>query len=260
MLNRRRVIKLLSAGGLAMAGAPVAASAFPRYRWILLYWMPYDNDLSRYAQEILTVLAEGVVSDQVLVLVQADTTDQRTMTRYVISRQGGQTQALTDTNSASPTVFADFLHWAASQYVAHQWMLSVVGHGGRLMQLSPDDGEGTERQWLDIRAMRDAIATFNHQTGQPLDLFFFQNCNKATLAACQTLAPVARYTLASQDLLGAPNRYYLPLLRWLGRTGMVTGRRLAHRIRAYETDDMYLSYSVIDNQRLRTGLVSALNP
>ena len=261
MPSRRRTLQILSGAALSgiLAVRPTLATTAHQYRWILLYWMPYDNDLSRYVSEIVAQLTAGVGSDQLLVLVQADTVDQPNMVRYVISAQGVDVQTLAEGNSADPRAFEDFLGWAAS-YPAAQRMLAVVGHGGRLTQLSPDYGEGDAPQWLDIRDVRDAIATFNQRTDKTLDLFFFQNCNKATLAACQTMAAVAQYTLASQDLLGAPNRYYQPLLRWLARTGQVTGYTLAHRIRAYETADMYLGYTVVDNQRLRAGLADSLNP
>ena len=51
------------------------------YDWILLYWMPYDNDLSRFGRDILEMLNRGVQRDNILVLVQADFIHTRTLSR-----------------------------------------------------------------------------------------------------------------------------------------------------------------------------------
>lgn len=39
------------------------------YDWIILYWMPDDNNLSRFGIPILQMLSRGVQSENILVVV-----------------------------------------------------------------------------------------------------------------------------------------------------------------------------------------------
>ena len=36
-----------------------------RYSWIFLYWMPYYNDLSRLGNDIMSILAESIQTDNI---------------------------------------------------------------------------------------------------------------------------------------------------------------------------------------------------
>ena len=55
------------------------------YDYILLYWMPYDNNLSRFGQPIIEMLSKGVQSDKVLVIVQSDLSNAKQLSRNIIT-------------------------------------------------------------------------------------------------------------------------------------------------------------------------------
>jgi len=231
------------------------------YDWILLYWMPYDNDLSRFGQPILQMLIKGVQSDNVLVVVESDFWGASNLSRRVITKDNVDVQQLETANSASEDVFAEYLNWAKSQFVADNWAIIFLGHGGRLDQVSPDNnpGLGTRTQWMNIQNIRDVVAQFNQDINDRVELFFFQNCNKGTIEAHYTLQDVAEYTLSSQKILGAPNHYYEPLLQFLGHSPKVNGGQVAEKIIQSERSDMYNSYTVTDNRTIRE-LPAKLNP
>lgn len=235
----------------------------PLYDWILLYWMPYDNNLSQFGKPILDMLAKGVQSDNILVLVQSKLWGDKNLSRHIISQGNINAKKLESTNSASEEVFAEYLNWAQSQYQAKKWAIAILGHGGTLDKISPDDhpnsGSNTETQWMNIQKMSSALAHFNQQVNNRVELFFFQNCNKGTLEATYTLRDTAKYTLSSQFLLGAPNYYYEPLLGFLGQNPDIDGGQLAEKIMEFEPKNMYQSYTAINNQAFQQ-LPAKINP
>ncbi|EKU96946.1 clostripain family peptidase [Leptolyngbya sp. PCC 7375] len=269
MINRRTAIKSLTVGGLTLLGSLSADKVLarnhlnlPRYSWIFLYWIPYDNDLSYLGDAVMTMLKESIQTDNVLAIVQADFAQQPTLSRTIISSSGVDSYFLDSEDSSDPEMFTALTDWAAQSYQADNWVVAFMGHGGRLTQISPDYNTGKsgsqQRNWMEIIDIRDVILRFNQQTGQSLELFFFQNCNKGTLEACNIMSPTANYILASQDLLGAPNYHYSNVFQFLGTAPNISGKQLAHRIREFETSDMYLGYTVVDCDRI-SEITVALN-
>ncbi len=221
-----------------------------RYDWIFLYWMPYDNDLSRFGTPIINMIAKGVQNQNILVVVESDFWNAKQLSRSVITKGKIATQALDTANSASEEAFADYLNWAQSQFEAERWAIVILGHGGHLDEISPDENPGNGlvgTQWMNIKTLSDAIANFNQRINNRLELFFFQNCNKGTIEVHYTLHKAAKYTLSSQDLLGAPNYYYESLFRYIGNHPALNGEQLARKIREFEASDMYYSYTVTNN-------------
>jgi hypothetical protein len=101
---------------------------------------------------------------------------------------------------------------------------------------------------MNIQKMSNIIAKFNSELDNRVELFFFQNCNKGTIEANYTFRATAKYTLSSQLTLGAPNYYYEPLLKFIGRNPEITGGQLASKIMEFEPRDMYQSYTAVNNR------------
>lgn len=96
-----------------------------------------------------------------------------------------------------------------------------------------------------------AVNNFNQLTDGRVELLFFQNCNKASLEVIYEARDCARYTLASQLNLGAPNYYYHGFLKRLNDRS-VGGREAAIAITEYERADMYHSLTLFDNRAVAT--------
>ncbi len=232
------------------------------YDWILLYWMPYDNDLSRFGLPILEMLSKGVQSDNVLVLVQSELSGAKNLSRDIITQGHFKRQELQASNSSSERTLAEYLNWAQSQFEAKKWAIIFLGHGGHLDQISPDDhpepASSSGTQWMNIQKLSDVIASFNRQVDNRVELFFFQNCTKGTIEANYTVRDTAKYTLSSQLELGVPNYYYEPLLNFLGSNPEINGGQLAEKIMEFEPRNMYFSYTAVNNQAIRV-LPSKIN-
>ena len=221
------------------------------YDWLFLYWMPYDNDLSRFGDEILAMMVQGLQSDNILAVVEADLHATARLSRHIITNGKIKTQALETTNSANEANFADYLHWANATFEARKWAIVFLGHGGELDRISPDEHAiqaQNKTQWMNIKTLSDIVTRFNPKIGHRVELLFFQNCNKGTIEVHYTLRHAARYTLSSQKILGAPNYYYQPLFQFLSRHPHLDGAQLAGKIREFERSDMYSSYTVTQNR------------
>jgi hypothetical protein len=120
----------------------------PLYDWILLYWMPYDNNLSYLGLPIIRMLAKGVQSDNILVVVESDLSEAEQLSRNIITKSNVITEKLETGNSASEQVFAEYLNWAKANFKAKKWAIIFLGHGGRLDEVSPDENPLTQFFYL----------------------------------------------------------------------------------------------------------------
>jgi hypothetical protein len=225
------------------------------FDWAFIYWMPYDNDLCVYGDEIIHMLAQGTQgSSNTLVTVQADIHGNESLSRHIISNGRISTESLLVTNSADEKVFAEFLRWNSAQFSARNWVIVLLGHGGQLDNISPDLNTGKKGhesiQWMSIYKLRGIFDQFRQEIGQQVEMLFLQNCFKGTLETHYTLRNTARFTLSSPVLVGAPNRYYEGALQYVCDNPVVDGCALAQVIMDAEKDYMYHIYTVTDNRYL----------
>lgn len=233
------------------------------YDWIFLYWMPYDNDLSIFGNTILDLLAKGVQSDNILIVIQSKFSGAKRMLRHLIALGNIDIKELETADSSSEEVLAEYLTWAKSEFKAQKWAIVCLGHGGRLDEVSPDchpiPGVTSDTKWMNIQKLSNVIENFKNEVDKRVELFFFQNCNKGTIEANYTFRDTAKYTLSSQLTLGAPNYYYEPMLKFVGRNPEINGGQLASKIMEFEPRDMYYSYTCVNNNAV-PSLLAKINP
>lgn len=225
------------------------------YDWILLYWMPYDNNLSKFGQPIIKMLSKGVKSDNILVVVQSDFSGSVQLSRSIISPAKVDTQYLETADSSSEEVLIEYLTWAKSKFQAKRWAIVFLGHGGTLTEISPDEHPTSpsisEIRWMNIQKINQVLFDFNQSINGNLELLFFQNCNKGNIEVHYTFQNTAKYTLSSQIQLGAPNYYYDRLLSYLSDYPDIDGSQLAKKIMDCERLDMYHSLTLTNNHYFR---------
>jgi Clostripain family len=258
-VKRRKVIKLSAIGITSLiqtidySGHKYMLGSMVKnhYDWILLYWMPYDNNLSRFGQPIIEMLSKGVKSDNILVIVQSDFSGSAQLSRTIINQGKIDTQYLETADSSSEEVLTEYLTWAQSKFQAKRWAIVFLGHGGTLMEISPDEHPTSplisEIRWMNLQKINQVIFNFNQSVNGNLELLFFQNCNKGNIEVHYTFQNTAKYTLSSQIELGAPNYYYEQLLSYLRDNPDIDGAQLAKKIMDYERLDMYHSLTLTNN-------------
>lgn len=223
-----------------------------RHQWVVLYWMPYDNDLSRYGEPILEMLTRGTRNSDVAVVVQSDYWGDAKMRRRQLMNGTIDEIEIAGEDSSDISAFSTYLDWANQTFEAEHWAVIVVGHGGEINEVSPDDHKVTQqaRTWMRVDQFANAVSNFNRATNGKVELLFFQNCYKATLEVVYEARNCARYTLASQLMLGAPNYYYEGFLDRL-KSPAVNGREAAIAIMNSERIDMYHTLTLVDNQAVK---------
>jgi hypothetical protein len=245
-IDRRTVLKTAASAALLGASAVLAAGA-DKPQWALLYWIPYDNDLSRFREPVLDMLQQGAGRSDARVAVQVDAPELGSMQRVVFAREGARTSRAPGADSSSAEELAQFLTWAAQAVPAHNYAIFILGHGGDVDELSQDR---TSQGWMRIDALAAALERFKTEIGEKPALVYLQCCNKGTIETYYALRDCAHVTLAAQSLLGAPNFYYEPLLRSLDRDNAATAMEVARRIAEHERADMLTTLVGTDNIKL----------
>lgn len=222
-----------------------------RHRWVVLYWMPYDNNLVSFGEPIIAMLAKGTRNSEAVVVVQSDYFGDPKMRRRTLINGAINEMEIAGEDSSNILAFSTYLDWAYQTFEAEHWAIIIVGHGGKINQISPDN-HGSILQaprWMRVDQLAREIIRFNQATNKRVELLFFQNCNKATLEVVYEARNCARYTLASQLNLGAPNYYYEGFLRQLNKSS-IGGREAAIAIMESERADMYHTLTLVDNRAL----------
>ena len=219
-------------------------------KWLLIYYMPYDNNLSYLGEDIITMIQKGVDSEEVIVVVQADYEDTLGMRRYIIQKDTTQEFKVEEEYSGSNDTFTAYLQWVATHFKFQKSAVIFLDHGGRLNEVCLD--EWPKREFLQVDQLKKSLKSFNQSQKRKIDLFFFQVCTKGVIEALYELKDVADYTLASQTVLGAPNAYYKDAIQMLGKQPDISGSQLARLIATHEAENMYNSYTCIDNSKLES--------
>jgi hypothetical protein len=215
--------------------------------------MPYENDLTRFGEPIVEMLTRGTQNSEIAVVVQSDYWgDSQMRRRQLINGTATEVDVVLGEDSSDSSALAAYLDWANQTFEAEHWVVAVVGHGGRINYVSPDDHIITcqARTWMRVDQFADAVSNFNRSVNGRVELLFFQNCNKATLEVVYEVRNCAKYTLASQLNLGAPNYYYEGFLNHLA--SLVDGREAAITIMDSERADMFHTLTLVDNQSVES--------
>jgi Clostripain family len=258
-MNRRNFCRYVAIGSACFTGVVGKDLFFPmtskssqtksRHNWAVLYWMPYDKNLVRFGEPIVEMLTRGTQNSEIVVIVQSDYWGDPKMRRRQIANGTVKEIDVVGEDSSDASAFSAYLDWANQTFEAEHWAVIVVGHGGKINEVSPDDHRTTRRTrtWMRVDQFANAVSSFNRSTSGRVELLFFQNCNKATLEVVYEARNCARYTLASQLTLGAPNYYYEGFLKRL-KGASIDGREAAIAIMDSERADMYHTLTLVDNQ------------
>lgn len=225
----------------------------PRPGWVLLYYVPYDNDLGPMAPTVLEQIRAGTAGGGVEAAALVDLPGPGGVSLTMFA--DGVARPYPDPSleeTGDPATFRAFLDQAATLYDAEHYAVAVLDHGGGLMELARDDHP--QPRWLDVRDVSAAVADFGAAEAGAVELLFLQVCAKGALSPLLATREAATVTLASQGLLGAPNDYYTPTLQALAAQPGLSGPALAAEI---AQGSMFVSYTCVDNTALGGVAVAA---
>jgi hypothetical protein len=232
------------------------------YDWVFVYYMSYDNDLSPFGEVILKDLRSGLSSSKVTVVVQGDFIDSSGMKRIALYYTDGKTHRkesiLRSEDSADEAELRKYLEWVHKKWVAKNYCLVFLDHGGKLNQMCKDNkpfrSQVKNRQfasgkWLDASKAAKVVTNFNLKVDRKVRLLFLQQCGRATIQNLYNFANAAEYILASPLVVGAPNTYYTKTIASVSQDPNITGEILAGTI--MREDEHYTLYTLIKNEELK---------
>lgn len=262
MRYRRNHLKLLLLICLALLiGAGIVLLKERTYEWVFIYYMSYDDDLSRYAGTILRELKKGIINSKIAVVVQADYADRRGMKRIAMYQSFGKPKRkeifLESENSVDPAELKKYFRWVQTKWKARNYCVVFLNHGGRLNDMCRDDRPLRSRirnnasnfqQWLPAVEAGKIVADFNKNVEGKVRLLFLQQCGRATIQNLYNFLDAAEYIMASPVIVGVPNTYYTKTLSSVAHDPNMTGDVLAETI--MQEDEHYTLYTLVNNSEL----------
>ena len=232
------------------------------YEWVFVYYMSYDNDLSSYGEVILRDLRNGLSNSKIAVVVQADFIDSKGMKRIGLYHANGKTHRketiLRSEDSADEAELRKYLKWVRKKWIAKNYCIIFLNHGGRLNHMCKDNKPFRNRKknrqfgsgkWLRGSDVGEIVAGFNQETDCKVRLVFLQQCGRASIQDLYNFADAAEYVMASPLVVGAPNTYYTKTIASVAQDPNITGEVLAETI--MQEDEHYTLYTLISNKELK---------
>ena len=212
--------------------------------WLLIYYLPYDNNLSEHADTIISQLGVAKDLENVNVVLQVDRADSSGMERIRIVEGQVIREQIYDELSTSRKSFQEYLLWVDEQFEFEKSALFLLDHGG-----SPDEiGQDLtpDSTFLITTDIRKAVLKFNRKQKQPLELIYLQMCSRGSIEILYEFRDLTKFILASQHNVGAPNYYYEKTLQTLNDSSQVSGSKLASWITKFESPEMFSSLTCLD--------------
>jgi hypothetical protein len=209
------------------------ASAADDGEWVVLFYVPYANDLWRVASSVFGSISKAFAvaakdsgrCRNVRVLMQyklrgdlnmrrrhwhCDTSVEWADEDHVIHHHE---EAKCETDSSRIESFRSFLAWTVPHVAAAMCVgVVVMGHGGGVMQFCPEEVQGGcagALRWMDVGAAAAELVRFNDIISQRIGFVFLQNCCKASLPAIWPFRHLNCCLIASPTIIAAPNTYDL---------------------------------------------------
>ncbi len=224
--------------------------------------MSYDNNLDNLGDIIINELEEGLICDDIAVIIQADFHDLKGMQRILIRNSFGKATLTRDTlnseNSSDENELESFLNWVSVNLKSRNYVLTFLDHGGKLNQMCLDEmpymnlrdnrEKASKGSWLDAMKAGKVCREFNESVNESVRLLFLQQCGRGSIENLYNFVGSSPYIMASPLNVGAPNTYYKELLEAACNNPNLNGIQIAESI--MNNDDDFLLYTLIDNQEL----------
>ncbi len=105
-----------------------------------------------------------------------------------------------EVDSAAPTTFVEYVTWAIETYPADKYVLIVSDHGMGWVGALADDTP-TEKNYMRLSDIEQALSYILQKTGiRQFDVLGFDACLMGQMEVFFTMAPYARYVVASEEV------------------------------------------------------------
>lgn len=213
--------------------------------WLLIYVMPYDNDLSLYHEEIQNQLIHNRGKSEIAIIKALPNETELICAHW--SENDSSFWKLSGT-SISEEHLKSFLLQLGVRSNAQKSAVFFLDHAGNENELGLD--LKPKKTWLSVSSAAEALQSFNQAQLPSLELIYLQVCSKAHLDALSEFGTTSPFIMASVFPLGAPNSYYAGMLSEINKGIIQDGEELARSIIMNEDFQMFLSLSLFRTSAL----------
>lgn len=237
------------------------------HRWLVLLYQDADDEILE--SDIYMDLNEAELvgsSERVMVVSQLDryrgayagNNDWYTSKRYLLYQDSDleninspELLDMGEANMSEVATLVDFVSWGIQNYPADKYVLIMSDHGAGWLGGWTDSDSGDE-EGLSLDEIDTALSLIINQTGiGQFELIGFDACLMGQLEVFTTVAPYARYAVASEEVEPTLGWAYAGFLDDLVANPGMDGRELAQSIvTSYIVEDQ----RVVDDQARLTLL------
>ncbi len=235
---------MLCIGALAPATALAQAAAPPKAAWTLMVYLDADNDLERPMMKNLLDMTRVGSSAAVNVIVLAARSPRgdgkytndgvanlpNWTTAKLLRVEPNRLRELADwgaVDMGDPPTLARFLKTATRDFPAERYGLILGDHG--MAWAGAAVAESSDGDSLAVDEIGAAFQEVTRTVGR-FDLIGFDACVMGNLEVARTMAPFARYLVASEEIEPADGWDYAALLKALARSPGMDGAALGRVI------------------------------
>lgn len=181
--------------------------------WTFVYVASLDNDLDVYSDELREQLQAGVQSSGVAVSLLVDDGRADGLRRVAMTSESTKESLLLTEDSTEVRTLEEFLQWTSWVLPADRYVLTFIGHGGRLDEIGRDDhhamNEPSTTAWMSASEVGFALRRWDDTCRQGcLELLFLEQCGRASIESLYSFAGAAELILASDTVVYCPGTHY----------------------------------------------------
>lgn len=213
--------------------------------WLLIYVMPYDNDLAIYHEQIQDELTQNRGETEIAIIKALPQELSLTCAHWnAVDSSSWKEPGTSITEEALQSFFLSLI----TKSEARKSAIFFLDHAGNENELGLD--LNPKETWLSVSSAAKAVAAYSMSNAPSLELIYLQVCSKAHLDALAEFNTSAPFIMASVFPLGAPNAYYAGMLADLNQGIVQSGEELARSIVMNEDLHMFLSLSLFQTNGL----------
>ncbi|MEZ0329264.1 MAG: clostripain-related cysteine peptidase [Dissulfuribacterales bacterium] len=211
--------------------------------WTYMVYIGGDNNLSEEALKDIEEMRQASFDGRINVLVQVELSpkysftppsylaDYNTHRLFITNGQVKDVQNLGNVNMADPATLADFIYWAATNYSANRYTLTIWDHGLGWRAYSKvlskgavqDDTSGT---FMSLAQLKNGVAA----SGVHLDILDFDACLMGMYEVAYEFSGLTKYLVFSEETEPGTGNPYKDILTALSANPYVSSKEVARLI------------------------------
>lgn len=195
-------------------------------KWVLLFYMGGDNNLSNYINDNIAEIESAGLPSGTQVLIQADFPVHGMKRMMLKDGKLLELASVTSIDSSSAAVVADFVAWSRRTFPAAGYALTISSHADGWKNSSSlrgslisDQTSGTKGNPVEIAAWLKGANTSFDGFYRPLDLLVFDACNMGLIEIAYEFKDCAAFSVFSQAFVPGNGFPYGSILKNIGLTG-----------------------------------------